>query len=487
MRTTSKDIASKLSKTDLAVVFAFEGRKPGLPDGVTSKAADAKFAPGARKTRVFDASGATSRLVVVGLGDEKQLDAEGLRRAAAVAIKTAKSEEANSVALWCGAEVASVLGPEASGCALAEGAVMGAYGYTRFKTSKSEDKQLDKATLHGPGAKFKQGVARGTVLGEANCFARDLQNAPANKLTPRMLAAEAQKLAKQSPQISCRVHDEKAMDQMKMGALLGVSAGSAEPARLIHLVYKPKKKALKKVALVGKGLTFDTGGISLKPSPKMWDMKYDMSGGAAVLGVFHALASMSVPIEVHGIVPASENLPDALAQKPGDVVTAMDGQTIEVLNTDAEGRLILCDALCYTRQKVEPDTIIDLATLTGAVVIALGHELTGMFATSDELRDALTAAGKATGEEVWPLPLMDFHKEQMKGEVADLRNINMPNHGNGATSGAAFLSHFVGDSEWCHLDIAGAAWGARERDYVGGAQGTGVGVRLLLAYLEGLG
>ena len=217
----------------------------------------------------------------------------------------------------------------------------------------------------------------------------------------------------------------------------------------------------------------------------MWDMKYDMSGGAAVLGVFHALAhGLDVNVEVHGVVPASENLPDAAATKPGDLSTAMNGTTIEVLNTDAEGRLILADALCYTVSKIKPDTVIDLATLTGAVIVALGHELTGMFASTTKLRDALTAAGEQVGEPVWPLPLFDFHKEQMKGEVADLRNINSPNHGNGSTAGAAFLSHFVGDVDWAHLDIAGTAWGTRERDWVGGNMGTGVGVRLLMRYLQ---
>jgi len=234
---------------------------------------------------------------------------------------------------------------------------------------------------------------------------------------------------------------------------------------------------------VGKGLTFDSGGISIKPSAKMWDMKYDMSGGAAVLGAFHALRRLDVPFEVHGIVPASENLPDGSATKPGDLVKAMDGTTIEVLNTDAEGRLILCDALAYCVAKVKPDTIVDLATLTGAVVMAVGHEYSGLFATSDALRDGLRKAGAAVGEKLWPLPLEDFHKDWMKGEVGDLKNINSPDQGAGSTAGAAFLWHFVGSTEWAHLDIAGAAWGGMNRDWVGGPQGSGVGARLLVQYL----
>jgi leucyl aminopeptidase len=288
------------------------------------------------------------------------------------------------------------------------------------------------------------------------------------------------------------VLDVKTLERLKMGALLGVARGSSEPPCLIHLTYKPRGRGAKsrgKVALVGKGLTFDSGGISLKPGAKMWDMKYDMSGGAAVLGVFHALAElerlgMPVAHEVHGIVPASENMPDASAIKPGDLVRAMNGTTIEVLNTDAEGRLILCDAINYARTKVEPDVIVDLATLTGAIVVALGHEYSGLFTNDDGLRDELRAAGDAAGEKLWPMPLADFHQDWMKGEVADLKNITLGDPGAGATAGAAFLAHFVGETTWAHLDIAGPAWGGMNRDYVGGPMGSGVGVRALVRWLE---
>jgi leucyl aminopeptidase len=214
----------------------------------------------------------------------------------------------------------------------------------------------------------------------------------------------------------------------------------------------------------------------------MDEMKYDMSGGAAVLGVFRALASVDVPYEVHGLVPTSENLPDGKANKPGDLVTALNGLTIEVLNTDAEGRLILCDALAYAARTIAPDRMVDLATLTGACVVALGHELSGVMSNSDALARELVEAGKETGELVWQLPLLDLHKEHMKGRVGDLRNINS-GQGAGATAGAAFLSSFVDGIDWAHLDIAGTAWGADERDYQGGPNGTGVGVRLLLRWL----
>jgi leucyl aminopeptidase len=351
-----------------------------------------------------------------------------------------------------------------------------------FKT-KPKATKLKTLTLCGSGREFKAGTDRGRVLAEANLFARDLQNAPGNMMRPRDLAAAARKLAAGRSRVSCRVLTRPQLKQLGMGALLGVSAGSSEPPVLIHLTYKPKGRSKGRVAFVGKGLTFDAGGISLKPSAKMWDMKYDMSGGAAVLGAFHALRSLDVPFEVHGLVPASENLPDGTATKPGDLLKAMDGTTIEVLNTDAEGRLILCDALAYCVSKVKPDTIIDLATLTGAVVMAVGHEYSGLFATTEALRDGLRKAGDAVGEKVWPLPLEEFHKDWMKGEVGDLKNINAPDQGAGSTAGAAFLWHFVGKTEWAHLDIAGAAWGGMNRDWVGGPQGSGVGARLLAQYL----
>jgi leucyl aminopeptidase len=216
----------------------------------------------------------------------------------------------------------------------------------------------------------------------------------------------------------------------------------------------------------------------------MHEMKYDMSGGAAVLGAFQALAALKPDVEVHGLVPTSENLPDGKATKPGDVVTACNGLTIEVLNTDAEGRLILADALAYAARKINPDAMIDLATLTGAVVVALGHELTGVMGNDQALIDALVSSGRTTGEGVWPLPILDHHKKDMEGTVGDLRNISSPTTGAGSSTGGAFLSNFVGEIPWAHLDIAGSAWGATDRDYQGGQVGTGVGVRLLIDYLE---
>ena len=487
MKITAIDSAKALNKAPLLAVCAAKGEEPTLPRGVKlPDSARRDFQGKAQKDRLTDASaGGAERVLLLGLGEDP--GAEELRRAAARAVKAARQQGLKSLRIQLSSKAAKAWGgAEACGRALAEGAGMGAYIYTGGKSKPKAD-SLVRCALAGPGASFRAGVKAGAALAEANVYARDLQNLAGNQLTPRALASAARKLSTRSPRISCKVHGEAAMRKMGMGLILGVSRGSVEPACLIHLVYRPRKKAKRRVALVGKGLTFDAGGISLKPSAKMDEMRYDMSGSAAVLGAFHALAKMDVPVEVHGIVPSSENLADGMATKPGDVHTAMDGTTVEILNTDAEGRLILGDALCYVRKRVKPDTAIDLATLTGAVVVGLGHEVSGMYATTDELRDRLLAAGEATGEAVWPLPLLDVHMRNLKGGPADLRNINQPNIGGGSIAGAQFLHHFIGEEiEWSHLDIAGTAWGAEARDYVGGRGGTGVGTRLLMQYLMGL-
>lgn len=478
MKITCKSTSARLTKTELLVVLGKAGTKVRLPAGVAiPKHALESFAGEERETRLTDATGGPAKrvlLIGVGKGDE----AEVVRRGAAIAVKKAGKIGVGSAVLWTAA--VSAKKSEISGQALAEGAVMGSYRLTGFLSEAP--KGLQRLTVHGDAALLR-GVRRGEIVGRANCLARRLQDTPANHMRPRDMVVEARRIARDSAAIKLKVHDEKAMNRLKMGSLLSVSRGSSEPAYLIHLVYKPANKARRKICLVGKGLTFDAGGISLKPSAKMDEMKYDMSGGAAVLGVFQALAALQPEVEVHGLVPTSENLPDGMANKPGDVVKACDGTTIEVLNTDAEGRLILADSLAHARKTIKPDVMIDLATLTGAVVVALGHELTGAMGNDETLIDALVASGKTTGEGVWPLPILDFHKRDMRGTVADLRNISSPGTGAGSSTGGAFLSNFVGDIPWVHLDIAGSSWGSTDRDYQGGSLGTGVGVRLLLDYI----
>jgi leucyl aminopeptidase len=474
-----------LARVECLAVLATKGETIALPRGVEIHGAAKKDFKGEfREIRTTDAlAGPARRVALVGLGKESDVGTERLRRASALAARCALSAKAASLVIAASARAARAAKSAFDlGQSLAEGALMATYSAGRYK-SKKDERKLRRIALLGRGRDFSSGVARGRTLAEANLFARDLQNAPANLMRPRDMVAEARKLAKLSRRMRLRVLDERAMERLGMGALLSVSKGSEEPAFLIHLTYQPRARAKGKIALVGKGITFDSGGISIKPAAKMDEMKFDMSGGAAVLGGFKALAHLDVPFEIHGLVPTSENLLDGRASKPGDLVTAMNGTTIEVLNTDAEGRLILCDALSYAVERVKPDTIIDLATLTGAVVVALGHELSGVMGNSEKLCDALIRAGEEVGEPCWRLPLLDTHKDQMKSKLGDLKNVNA-GEGNGSSAGAAFLSFFVGDTAWAHLDIAGTAWGGIDRDYVGGPAGSGVGVRLLLEYLE---
>ncbi|MEZ6017020.1 MAG: leucyl aminopeptidase [Planctomycetota bacterium] len=486
MKSFSVKTAGKLARTDLLVVLALEGTAPALPEGVTAPDAfSAGFEAKARATRASFAAGLATQVLAIGLGPADKVDAELLRRVGAIAAKRAEALGVAKAVLRVDASFAALgAGEEVNGRALAEGALMGAYRYIESKT-KPEARKLQSFTLEGPAGAFARGAKLAELTAAANAFTRDLQNRAGNLMTPTVFAKEANALAKKRAAVTCKVLDAAGMKKEGMGLLLGVSQGSVEPPKLIHLTYKPKGRAKGRVAFVGKGLTFDVGGYSIKPSAKLDEMRYDMSGGAAVLGLFHALAhGLDVPFEVHGIVPASENLIDGNATKPGDIHTAMNGTTVEILNTDAEGRLILADALCYACARVKPDTIVDVATLTGAVIVGLGHELTGMFASTDALRDDLLSAGQRCGEGVWPLPLLEAHREGMKGAMADLANIGSPAMGAGPSQGAAFLAHFVDAGiAWAHLDIAGTAWGTRDRDWVGGAAGSGVGTRLFIDYL----
>lgn len=485
MKFTTKD-AGKPAKCDLLVLCLTEGADVDVPSGVDVPEGFAlKFDGVARSKRcTFAVAGSAKEVLLVGLGSLEGLESEALRRATAIAVKEARSRKAATLHIEVSGVACKALGGDIAGRAAAEGAVMATYAYVDSK-SAPDASLLKSLTVAGPGTDFKRGAKLGEILARANMFTRDLQNGAGNVVTPSAMAKAAQGLARKSPNMTAKVLDEAAMKKLGMGLLLGVSQGSTEPAKLIHLVYSPKKKSKGRIAFVGKGLTFDAGGYSLKPPSKMDEMRFDMSGGASVLGAMYALTELDVPFEVHGIVPSSENLIDGNATKPGDVHTGMNGTTVEILNTDAEGRLILADALNYVDAKVKPDVIIDLATLTGAVIVGLGHELTGMFASSNGLRDALLEAGEATGEAVWPLPLLEAQKEGMRGKSADLANIGSPAMGAGPSQGAAFLAHFVDDSrEWAHLDIAGTAWNTSDRDWAGGSGlGTGVGARLLIEYL----
>lgn len=496
--TTSKSAADPSA---ILFIFTFEDEKPSLPPGVSVAPGALEDFKGRFRQTIFtypEGKSKITRVALAGLGKKDKFTIEEMRRAAGLVWNASKEKGAKVVSVMFPESALGAVGHEAAGCAIAEGLTLASYKYTRFKSAK-ESESGAKATkaksadvknapagpetvqIHCGSADFRDGIERGQRNGLAANFARELEDAPANYATPTVLADAARKLA--GGRVSCKIFDVKDMKKHAMGALLGVAQGSVEPPKFIILHYKPKGRVRETVAIVGKGLTFDTGGISIKPAASMDEMKYDMCGGGAVLGCFHALREMDVPVEVYGLIPSTENMPGGKAYKPGDVLRACDGTTIEVLNTDAEGRIILCDAIAYAEKNIKPDIIIDLATLTGAIVVALGHEMTGVFANDANLQKELVAAGDEAGERCWPMPLWDVHRDQVKSDIADLKNINSPKDGGGSIAGAAFLAHFVKNAKWAHMDIAGTAWGGRERDYLHASGASGVGVRTLLQFI----
>ncbi len=493
MRVSVKSGAATALRCDLWVHLFCRGEKPEVPRGfeesmaAAKKAGDLPASFGASCMLYPSGRAGQKRVLLLCAGKRSDLDEDKMRRLAAKVVTRAEALGVAGPVLVPSAGCLRALSEERLGLLIGEGAVLGAYRYvppSKEKPKAPKCRSLSVAVLSGRSSrKLSASVKRGVLRGEAVCFARDLGNKPGNEMTPSALAREARKLA--GPRLRVKVLGEADMKRLRMGALLGVSRGSREPAKLILLDWNPPG-AKKTVCVVGKGLTFDAGGISLKPGAGMDEMRYDMCGSAAVLGLFHGIASgaLKPACRVVGVVPSSENLPDGDAQKPGDIVRACDGTTIEVLNTDAEGRLILADALAYARKTYKPDTIVDLATLTGAVILALGHEMSAVMGNDQKLCDAIKAAGERSGDRVWQLPLWEIHREQMKSKFADIKNINKGRaEGAGSTSGGAFLSYFVGDTPWAHLDIAGSAWGAKQNEYYKGGA-TGVGVRLLLDWLE---
>jgi leucyl aminopeptidase len=365
--------------------------------------------------------------------------------------------------------------------AIAEGGVLGQYRYTAYKTGHgTPEPVLDHVViLHAddqPARDMTAGAAYGEVAAQAACLARDLVNEPPSSLTPQKLAERAAKLG---GRVRAKVHDARTVERMNMGGLAGVGRGGAHPPCLIQLKYvgsKPKAK----VALVGKGVTFDSGGLSLKPADSMETMKMDMAGAATVLAVMRAADQLKLPIQIDGYIPAAENMPDGNALKPGDVIKMHNGRTVEVLNTDAEGRLLLADALAYA-VKDKPDHVVDFATLTGAVIVALGSGVTGIMGTDRELVNALVAAGETAGEPMCALPLVRDYEEHLKSRVADFRNTH-PRREAGAIMGGLFLKEFTAGASWAHLDIAGTAWTDKDRLYHP-AGATGTPVRAVLAWL----
>ena len=427
------------------------------------------------------------RVLLVGLGPRKALTLDRLRQAAGSAMQLVMTKKAASVTLAL--PLISIKGSTqaASLAAVAEGLQLAGYRYDRYlgKTAK-EAMTLPKTVglllaKTGDRATGEIALAAAQKLVRAVHLARDLVNAPGNLKSPEYLADQARAAAAESG-LACTVLGRDELAREGCGALLGVAQGSLREPCMIVLEHRGGARGEPPVVLVGKGVVFDAGGISLKPAEKMDEMKMDMAGGAAVIGTLLAAALLQLPVNLIGIVPAVENMPSGSAYRPGDILTSLSGQTIEVLNTDAEGRLILADALTYAK-RFEPRLVVDLATLTGACIIALGHQATAVLGNDEKLIEALRAAGEACGERLWQLPLWDDYDQQIKSDVADMKNTG--GRPAGTITAAAFLKKFAGDFRWAHLDIAGTAWLDTARPCIPKG-GTGVGVRLLVTFLQAL-
>jgi leucyl aminopeptidase len=479
MRTVLAPTAAA-GRTDLTCVLLPEGAKPALPaaapDAATWKADFGKD----KGASVLLRGARGQRWLLVRVG--KKPTADEVREAAGKARLRAEELERATLQLDLGALPKDAALAQAA----AEGAGMAAYDPAVMKKDRKKA-VVKKVVLAGVGGSkaAKAAVKHGAVAAAGNLAAREVANLPSNVLTPKDFARRARALTRNNPRLSCKVFGEKAMGEMKMGSLLGVARGSKKEAQLVHLSYKPRGKAKGKVAVVGKGLIFDSGGISLKPSANMDQMKFDMCGAAAVYGLFHALANgFDCLYEVHGVLACVENMPGGNAQNPGDIVTAMNGKTIEVLNTDAEGRLVLADALTYAARRIKPDRIYDLATLTGACIIALGHTAAAVLGNDEKLIEQIRGCGDACDERVWQLPIWDVHRDLIKGRYADLQNIYPAGQGAGTIAGGVFLEHFVDEVPWVHIDIASTAWEGPSRSYYS-AGGRGMGVRLMMEVLRG--
>ena len=399
------------------------------------------------------------RVLLVGCGKEKEFSLSEYRKTVNKAISTLKRGGATD-AIVC---LPAISHKEGSTYSTSRDTVMAAeealYTFNQCKSESDSKQSLKKLTLLLEDGRQKKkaelGVEHGKAIASAVSMTKDLGNLPGNICTPTYLANQAKILKRKSRRLKVEVLEEAQMKKLGMGSLLSVSKGSREPAKLIVMEYRGGKPKSKPVVLVGKGLTFDAGGISLKPSGGMEEMKYDMCGGASVLGVMAACVDLKLPLNLVGLVPTSENLPDGAANKPGDIVTSMSGKTIEIINTDAEGRLILCDALTYA-ERYDPATVVDIATLTGACVVALGKHASGLLANNDDLAEELLEAGKASGDRAWQLPLWDEYQDMIDSKAADIANVG--GKWAGTITAACFLSRFTQGFKWAHLDIAGSAW-----------------------------
>ncbi len=422
------------------------------------------------------------RILLIGVGDQKEYSASDVAVLSGTAARSLREYGCKSFALAPRCDAGATAVAEAA----LQGAITSQFELDKYKTKDKKDKAIEKLVLFiedGNASEMKAGLSRGEALGDSMNFTRDLANEPPNILTPTEMANRAKAMAKEVG-LSCQILNEAQMKKLGMNSLLSVSLGSEEPAKLIVLKYTPAKSTGKKgelLSFVGKGVMFDTGGISIKPSANMDAMKYDMTGGATVLGVMRSVALLKPSVPVLGVVGCVENMPDGKASRPSDVVTAMNGKTIEILNTDAEGRLVLADAVAYA-EKQGATTIVDMATLTGAVIVALGELNTGVMGNDQELVDAIIASGKEVGEGFWQLPVGEGYSKQIKSDIADIKNIGARSQA-GTIAGAVFIQEFIDKAKWGHLDIAGTAWADSGKPHCSKGP-TAVAVRTLVNLVE---
>jgi len=478
-------IATTIPKEKTLILFALENETFGIQDKKLIEEAKEQGFKGKENTTVLlfpKNESPAKRIILTGLGKEKTLTEEKLRRASACALRKAQNISSEEISLF----LPQILNnPYKESYAILEGALLANYKFDKYLSKQDGSKKIQSCSVIG-SEKFesdiKKGIELAQTLSETACFVRDLVNEPPSSMTPTQFAKLAKEVEKncKSSGIRLKIFEKKEIEKMGMGALLGVNRGSAEPPIFLHFHYKPVK-ASKSIAFVGKGITFDSGGLSLKTAEGMETMKMDMAGAATILGIFKAIPKIKPAVELHGIMALTENMPGGRAYKPGDVLKAMNGKTIEVLNTDAEGRLILADALSYA-VKQNPDAIIDLATLTMAVVIGLGALVAGYMGNNEELLNAIKKASLESNEKFWPLPLEKDYREGLNSTVADIKNISSTRREGGSIVGGLFLQEFVGDKPWAHLDIAGPAWSAKESHYLSPG-GTGFPSRTLLHYL----
>jgi leucyl aminopeptidase len=478
-------------KTDGVVIPIFDAEKQDAPlervdrllNGTIArliKKGDFKPLPGCVHIVYPEGKIAAERIALAGMGKPNDLTLNRLRQAAAKSASALRLAGAEKIAL---AAEGIELDPEETAQALTEGSLLGLYRFLKYKT-KEENKKTEISAITLLTAKpasvkaMQRGANIGMVIAESTAMARDMVSAPPRDMTPTAVAEQARKIAREFG-LKLQVLERRQMETLGMGALLGVASGSIQPPKFIITEYRAGgKKPF--IALVGKTITFDSGGISIKPAENMDKMKDDMAGGAAVLGAVRTAAALKLPLNIAAILPATENMPGGSAYKPGDILRTLSGQTIEIINTDAEGRLILSDALAYAC-RYKPAAIVDIATLTGACRIALGQEASGMLGTDAALKQKIREAGEKTGERVWEMPLWDEYYDLIKSDIADMKNAG--GRDGGVITAAALLSRFVQQYPWVHLDIAATAWTEKERPYTPKGA-TGIGMRLLTQFLR---